>query len=52
MIDQHGSLRRSTRKALALTLAVHIVTLPVCPFFFSTFPLWESDHNLSSSFSL
>lgn len=41
--QQHGALFATIlRKALALTLAVHIVTLPVCLFYFGTFPLLGS----------
>lgn len=43
LLDQHGALLASLlRKSLALTLAVHIVTLPVCLFYFSSFPLLGS----------
>jgi competence protein ComEC len=40
LLDQHGTLLAAlVRKSLALTLAVHIATLPVCLFYFSSFPL-------------
>ncbi len=40
LVDQHGVLLAGLiRKALALTLAVHVITLPVCLFYFSSFPL-------------
>lgn len=43
LLDQHGALLAALlRKSLALTLAVHIVTLPVCLFYFSSFPLLGS----------
>jgi competence protein ComEC len=43
ILDQNGALLAALlRKALALTLAVHIVTLPVCLFHFSVFPLLGS----------
>jgi len=43
LLDQHGALASALlRKTLALVTSVHIVTLPVCLFYFSTFPLLGS----------
>lgn len=35
-----------TRKALALSLAVHLLTIPLCLYYFQKFPLWSLIFNL------
>ncbi len=46
-LDQHGYLLLTLgRQALALTLAVHVVTMPVCLWHFEQFPLLSIPYNV------
>ncbi|MDP1835324.1 MAG: ComEC/Rec2 family competence protein [Chlamydiales bacterium] len=47
LLDQHGFLILSIfRQALALSLAVHLLTIPVCLYYFQKFPVLSLFYNL------
>lgn len=47
LLDQHGFLILSIfRQALALSLAVHLLTIPICLYYFQKFPVLSLVYNL------